>query len=201
MLPVEAGAEHTRTVEVLAIPGSIGVGSFDISLIDNAAREAPADTRLMLYTEPSLWTMPPYSPGAAPNSGVLRLRAAVRFADALVLATPEYNGSFPAVIKNAIDWAAAEFDLEADGGAPLVGKPVAVVGADASELGCDWAMADARKVLEVAGAAVVPGDLAIRQARNAFAEDGQLIGHEDRARLGALMELLSIEARGVPALR
>jgi chromate reductase len=194
---VAAGLTQTRTVEVLAIPGSIGVGSFDISLIDNAAREAPDDTRLMLYTEPSLWSMPPYSPGATPNSGVLHLRAAVRFADALVLATPEYNGSFPAVI----DWAAAELDFDAEGGAPLVGKPVAVVGADAGDLGCDWAMADARKVLEVAGAAVLPDGLAIRRASDAFAEDGQLIGHEDRARLGALMDLLAIEARGVVTLR
>lgn len=183
---------RNRTIEILAIPGSIGVGSFDISLIDNAAKEAPDDARLMLYTEPCLWAMPPYAPGAQPNEGVERLRAAVRFADALLLATPEYNGSIPAVIKNAIDWTAADLDGSP---APITDKPVAVVGADAGSLGCDWAIADARKVLEVAGARVLPSGLEIRRAAHVFAEDGRLMDHAERARLGALMELLAVEAR------
>ena len=192
----------TRTLDVLAIPGSIGLGSFDASLIDSAAREAPGDVRLLRYTEPSLWSMPPYSPGAQPDGGVRRLRAAVRGADALLLVTPEYNGSFPAVTKNAIDWTAAALEEEQELGvaaAPIAGKPVAVVGADPGSLGCDWAVADARKVLEVAGARILPDSLAIRSAGDAFAEDGRLVGHAERARLGALMELLAVEARAVPA--
>jgi chromate reductase len=196
---VEATARTAaRTVEVVAIPGSNGAGSFDIDLIDNAAREAPDDVRLMLYTEPGLWSMPPYSPGAAPSAGVLRLRAAVRFADALLLATPEFNGSFPGVIKNAIDWTATTLAHEdrPDGApVPLEGKPVAVVGADPGNLGCDWAVADTRKVLEVAGARTLPDSLAIRSAGQAFSDEGNLVSGAERARLGALMELLAVEAR------
>jgi chromate reductase, NAD(P)H dehydrogenase (quinone) len=198
LLLVELATAKTegRTIEVLAIPGSVGVGSFDITLIDNAAREAPDDVRLMLYTEPGLWSMPPYAPGAQPNEGVERLRSAVAFADALLFATPEYNGSIPAVIKNAIDWMAADLD---DPPPPIIDKPVAVVGADAGSLGCDWAIADARKVLEVAGARVLPSGLEIRCAASVFAEDGRLTDHAERARLGALMELLTVEARVLTA--
>lgn len=181
----------TRATEILAIPGSVGVGTFDVSLIHNAAREAPEDAELVLYSDPSLWAMPPYAPGVEANEGVEHLRRAVGDADGLLLATPEYNGSMPAVIKNAIDWAAADLD---DGPRPLVEKPVAVVGADAGNLGCDWAIADARKVLEVAGARVLRDGLAIRRAADAF-RDGVLVDAGERSRLSALMELLTLEAR------
>ena len=77
---------------------------------------------------------------------------------------------------------------------PLEDKPAAVIGADRGRFGCDWAVADARKVLEVAGARVLPAELAIRLRRPRF-EDGELAGGEHRAQLGALMELLALEAR------
>ncbi len=70
-----------------------------------------------------------------------------------------------------------------------------MIGADRGRFGCDWAVADARKVLEVAGARVLPETLAIPSADRAFAADGVLCEEADRAQLGALMELLAWEAR------
>ena len=74
-------------------------------------------------------------------------REAVAAADALVVATPEYNGSIPGVLKNAIDWASRP-----RGASALDGKPVAVISVSPSPRGAQWAREDLVKVLRVAGA-------------------------------------------------
>ena len=126
--------------------------------------------------------MPPFQPGADPDAEVARFRDAVDGADGILLATPEYNGSMPGCLKNAIDWIAV---ARGDGGpVPIAGKPAAVIGADRSRFGCDWAVADARKVLEVAGARVLPEGLAIPSAEQAFTPDGALREPADRASSG-----------------
>ncbi len=183
--------ERERTVDVLGISGSVSSRSLNVDLLGNAANEAPGDVVLTIYLEPGLWTMPAFEPGAEPTDEVERLREAIAAADALVLATPEYNGSLPGGLKNALDWAAASHGR----GSPLTDKPAVVIGADRGRFGCDWAVADARKVLEVAGARVLPAGLAIGAAETAFGDDGTLHESEYRAQLGALMELLALEAR------
>jgi chromate reductase, NAD(P)H dehydrogenase (quinone) len=186
------------TVSFLGIPGTVSSRSFNVDLLGNAAREAPEDVTLTIYLEPGIWEMPPYEPGARGSHEVERLREAVSGCDGIVLATPEYNGSLPGGLKNAIDWIAAPQPGGPAGG-PLSGKPAAVIGADRGRFGCDWAVADARKVLEVAGARVLAEGLAIPRAETAFAEDGGLREEADRAQLGALMELLTWEARAIRA--
>jgi chromate reductase len=190
---VEAtSAERQGMISILGIPGTANPRSLNVDLLGNAAREAPGEVLLTIYLDEGLWELPPFEPGAMPTAEVLRLREAVRGADAIVLATPEYNGSLPGGLKNAIDWISAARPGEA---APLDDKPAAVIGADRGRFGCDWAVADARKVLEVAGARVLPAGLAIPRAGDAFEDDGELVQGEYRAQLGALMELLTLEAR------
>lgn len=184
------------TISLLGIPGTVSSRSFNVDLLGNAAREAPDDVMLTIYLEPGLWEMPPYEPGAMGSDEVESLRGAVVGCDGIVLATPEYNGSLPGGLKNAIDWIAAPKPGDPEGG-PLSGKPAVVIGADRGRFGCDWAVADARKVLEVAGARVLPEGLAIPRAEQAFAEDGELREEADRAQLGALMELLAWEVRAI----
>ena len=67
----------------------------------------------------------------------------------MLIATPEFNGSIPGVLKNALDWASRPFPDNA-----LRGMPVAVVGASTGLFGAVWAQAEVRKVLETIGADV-----------------------------------------------
>ncbi|ETB32074.1 FMN reductase [Mycobacterium avium subsp. hominissuis 10-4249] len=78
------------------------------------------------------------------------LRAAAADADAALVVTPEYNGSIPAVIKNAIDWLSRPF-----GDGALKGKPLAVIGGSFGQYGGVWAHDETRKSFGIAGARVV----------------------------------------------
>ncbi len=71
------------------------------------------------------------------------LKAAIAGADAVLVATPEYNASIPGVLKNALDWASRPVAET-----PLRGKPAAVIGASTGLFGAVWAQAETRKVLE-----------------------------------------------------
>ena len=95
------------TVSILGIPGTVSSQSPNVDLLGSAAREAPDRVTMTIYLEPGLWEMPPFEPDAKPTAEVERLREAVEGADAVLLATPEYNGSIPGGLKNAIDWIAA----------------------------------------------------------------------------------------------
>ncbi len=87
------------------------------------------------------------APALAP---VAALRAAAAEADAALVVTPEYNGSIPAVIKNAIDWLSRPF-----GDGALKGKPLAVIGGSFGQYGGVWAHDETRKSFGIAGARVV----------------------------------------------
>ena len=78
------------------------------------------------------------------------LRAAAAGADAALVVTPEYNGSIPGVLKNAIDWLSRPYGDNA-----LKGKPLAVIGAAMGQYGGVWAHDESRKSFGIAGARVV----------------------------------------------
>ena len=98
---------------------------------------------------------------------VRELREAIADADALLIATPEYNSSIPGQLKNALDWASRPH-----GEAALKNKPVAVVGASAGMFGAVWAQAELRKVLAASGARVLDAELPVGRAHEAFDGDG-----------------------------
>ncbi|AGP65349.1 secreted protein [Mycobacterium intracellulare subsp. yongonense 05-1390] len=87
---------------------------------------------------------------APPLAPVAALRAAAADADAALVVTPEYNGSIPAVVKNAIDWLSRPF-----GDGALKGKPLAVIGGSFGQYGGVWAHDETRKSFGIAGARVV----------------------------------------------
>src|ERR671926_506937 len=130
-------------MRILAISGSLRDGSFNTGLLRAAAEEAPDDVELVLWD--GLKQIPPYDqdddvvPGPAPVEG---LRDAVREADAVLFATPEYNSSVPGALKNALDWASRPLATNV-----FRGKPVAVIGSSAGVFGAVWAQAELRKVL------------------------------------------------------
>ena len=90
--------------------------------------------------------------GADAPVAARNLRAAVADADAVLVVTPEYNGSIPAVVKNAIDWLSRPF-----GDGAVTAKPLAVIGAAGGRYGGVWAHDETRKSLGAAGARVVDG--------------------------------------------
>jgi chromate reductase len=173
-------------MRVLGISGSLRSDSYNTQLLRNAAELLPDGVDFELYDE--LRELPPYDQDVEDAGGppaVERLRERIAGADALLIATPEYNGSLPGLLKNAIDWASRP-----RGTAALLNKPVAVVGASTGAFGGVWAQADARKILGIAGARVVEGDVAVGHAPDKFA-GGVLVDPELRAQLGELMRQLT----------
>lgn len=137
-------------VKVLGLVGSLRRGSVNLQLLD-AVRTGPPNG-LVIDRFDRLKDIPPFDEDdedAVPNV-VDELRARIRAAPAVLIATPEYNGSIPGQLKNAIDWASRPFATSA-----LRGKHVAVIGTSPSPGGARTAIADARRILSRAGASVI----------------------------------------------
>jgi chromate reductase len=177
-------------MRILGISGSLRRDSHNTKLLRAAEELLPDGVDLELYSE--LESVPPYnedrdtddSPAAA-----VHLREAIEAADAVLFATPEYNGSVPGQLKNAVDWASRPHRVSA-----LWGKPVAVVGASSGMFGAVWAQAELRKVLKTAGARVVEAEVAVGKADSRFDHDGTLVDEEIREQLAETVELLLAEA-------
>src|SRR5947209_20549878 len=111
-------------MHVLAISGSLRAASHNTALLREAARLAPAELEIELY--PSLEKLPPYNEDRdtdTPPADVTALRKAISAADAVLIATPEYNGTVPGQLKHAIDWASRPKGERA----ALWGKPAGVI--------------------------------------------------------------------------
>src|SRR5713101_6705754 len=93
-------------MKVLAISGSLRAGSHNTMLLRAAAEFLPKDVEFEIWE--GLKAVPPYDEDDdtdPPPPAVARLRAAIAGADAVMIATPEYNSSIPGQLKNALDWA------------------------------------------------------------------------------------------------
>ena len=129
--------------------------------------------------------IPPYDADDDIDSGpdaVRAFREALAGADAVLVATPEYNASIPGVLKNALDWASRPHATN-----PLRGKPVAVVGASTGMFGAVWAQSDARKVLSTIGARVVDRELPVAEADERFDAAGRLNDAEIEEQLAEIV--------------
>jgi chromate reductase, NAD(P)H dehydrogenase (quinone) len=153
-------------MRLLAVSGSLRRDSHNARLLRAAAQQLPPGTELELFD--GLKQIPPFDEDdeAHPGPEVERWRAAIDAADAILIATPEYNSSVPGQLKNAVDWASRP---KAE--AALRNKPVAVVGASKSMFGALWAQAELRKVLAASGARVLDAELAVATAHEAFDDD------------------------------
>jgi chromate reductase len=180
---------------VLGISGSLRHGSYNTALLHEAAALLPAGVELELYE--GLELLPPYNEDDEGEDGPVegrRLRDAIEGADALLIATPEYNGSIPGQLKNAVDWASRP----ARAGA-LWGKPVAVIGATTGSYGAVWAQADLRRTLGIAGARVLEVELPVARAQERFDDAGRLRDEQLRERLGSILHELAAAAEPVAA--
>jgi chromate reductase len=184
-------------MRVLGISGSLRRDSHNTKLLRAAAMLLPPGAELELWE--GLKAVPPYDGdddnGDEPRPWVLRsLDEAVREADVVLFATPEYNHSIPGQLKNALDWLSRPLKTS-----PLRNKPVAVVGASTGLFGAVWAQAELLKVLGAIGARVVDRELPVGLADDAFTEDGRLVDSDLELVLADLLAELAGEASPVPA--
>ncbi len=183
-------------MRILAISGSLREGSYNSSLARAAVELAPPGVEVELFD--GLELVPPYhqdvdQPEIETPEAVRHLRRAIEAADALFFATPEYNGSIPGVLKNAIDWASARHR-----GSALRYKTSAIAGASTGAFGAIWAQQDLRRILGIAGARVIDGKVAVTEAQHAFDDEGRLTDPILAKRLREHLESLIREAAPVP---
>jgi len=180
-------------MRILAVSGSLREGSFNTSLLRAAVEAAPDGIELELWE--GIGDLPFYDEDVehdAPES-VHRLREDWASADAILFATPEYNGSVPGGLKNAIDWASRP-RLEA----VLRNKPVAVVGASTGQFGALWAQQDLKRILGIAGARVVGTEIPVSRAHERHDAEGRLLDGEVFEQLRLHLTTLASEAVPVP---
>jgi chromate reductase len=196
-------------MRILAVSGSLRESSFNTSLLRTALEAAPDGIELELWE--GLGELPLYDEDLdwagnvagkaddvrqrawdAPDS-VRRLREDWAAADAILFSTPEYNGSVPGGLKNAIDWASRP-KLEA----VLRNKPVAVVGASTGQFGALWAQQDLKRILGIAGARVVGTEIPVARAHERFDREGRLLDGEVFEQLRLHLTTLASEAVAVP---
>ncbi|GIU96174.1 MAG: NAD(P)H-dependent oxidoreductase [Gaiellaceae bacterium] len=180
-------------MRLLVVPGSLRLGSYNVALAQAARELAPDGVEVDVYRD--LGAVPPYdadADGPAPPAAVRELRERIAEADAVLFVTPEYNGSVSGVLKNAIDWASRP-----PGAAALTGKTVAVAGVTTGQYGAIWAQQDLRRILGIAGARVIEGELPVARAQDVFDGEGRLLDDGVAARLRQHLENLVAEASRV----
>jgi chromate reductase, NAD(P)H dehydrogenase (quinone) len=180
--------------DVLFVSGSLRRGSHNSALLRAAANALPSGVGHVWLD--GIAALPPYREDEdsqrAPVA-VERLRRTIAAADAVLIATPEYNGSIPGGLKNAVDWASRPFPDNA-----WRDKPVAVIGASTGIFGAVWAQAQLRKSLGIAGARAIDAQLAVGGAHDAFLPSGAL---RDPGLATGLRDVVAalVEAQPVPA--
>ena len=147
--------------KLVGLSGSLRAASFNTGLLRAAAELVPEGSSLTVATPEGI---PLYNADLEREAGmpeaVERLKAQIIAADALLLATPEYNNGIPGVLKNAIDWLSRPYGTGA-----LTGKPVAVLSAALGQYGGAWTREDTRKSVGIAGGrAIAEADLGLQLA-------------------------------------
>jgi chromate reductase, NAD(P)H dehydrogenase (quinone) len=163
-------------IRVLGLSGSLRQASYNTALLRAAQDLAPEGTTIEIY---DLSSIPMYNDDvrlAGYPDEVARFRDAIRDADAVLIATPEYNRSVPGVLKNAIDWASRRPDQ------PFAGKPLAIVGASNGALGAAFANHHLRQIFVFMDARMVNGpEVMVGGARDKFDAAGNLVDEATRS--------------------
>jgi chromate reductase len=172
-------------MRILGIAGSLRRGSHNRRLLRAAGTLLPPGVDLVEWD--GLAGLPIFDEDLeeTPPANVQHLLDAIEEADAILIATPEYNASVPGGLKNALDWASRPFPNNV-----LRDKPVAVIGASTGLFGAVWAQAEVRKALKASGSHVLEDELPVGMADGAFTDEGALADPELTARLEDLLRAL-----------
>jgi chromate reductase len=180
-------------MKLLGIAGSLREGSYNRGLLRAARELLPADVELAEFDIRGV----PFYDGDVEAAGdpepVVALKDAIREADALLIATPEYNRGIPGGLKNAIDWASRP-----PLGSPLAGKPVALLGASTGRGGTALAQQQLRQALEFPRAFVLDEpQVLVPEAYLRFDQHGELVDETTRAEVAELLDAFVHVAGGV----
>lgn len=182
-----------RPTRILGIPGSLRRGSYNRGLIRAAVELAPEGVEVTPF---ELHAIPLYDADVEAQGDpapVVALKRAIADADALLIATPEYNHCISGVLKNAIDWASRP-----PRSSVLAGKPSAIMGASTGRGGTARAQAQLRDGLTYTGGIVLPlPELLVPLAGDKFDEDGDLVDEPTRTEVRDVVVALAAWARRV----
>jgi NAD(P)H-dependent FMN reductase len=170
-------------MKLLAFAGSLRADSCNKKFAREALRLAGAEGEFLDLRD---YPMPVYDGDIEAASGVPETAKAlgkkILAADALVISTPEYNGSIPGILKNVIDWLSREKPVS------LAGKHVLLLAASPGAMGGIRALWHSRQPFEVLGVHVFPGMMGLPNAYNAFDEQGKLKEEKTAQQLKATLE-------------
>ena len=187
-------------LKILVIPGSLRSGSHNAKLAMAAAYEfaqAGADvTRISLADYP----LPIYDGDLQAKSGVpknaVNLKRMIGVHHGVLIVTPEYNSSVPPLVKNTIDWVSRVQDLHETRGQVFRERVFAIASASGGRLGGARALAALRLILSACHAQVIPNQLALPFAEDAYDEMDRLKNATDAEALKALArQLIDISQR------
>jgi len=176
----------TKPLLVLGISGSLRKASYNTALLHAAVDLMPQDMRLDIF---DLAPLPMFNQDFEKPfpEVVVAFRDKLAKADALLIAAPEYNSSITGALKNALDWASRSPQP------PLLGKPVAIMGASTGNFGTLRAQLHLRQILTHIGALPLgKPEVLVARAEKAFDADGTLV---DESARGFLKDLLAALAK------
>lgn len=181
------GGAQMEQIKILGFAGSLRSGSYNRGLIRAAVELAPPGTTVEMF---ELGDIPLYNQDIqdqGDSPAVAAFKTAIAAADALLVATPEYNHCIPGVLKNALDWASRPRATS-----PLRDKPVAILGATPGPGATARAQANLREAFVFVGAVVMPlPEVLVASATQHFDADGNLTDPEIRASIVELVEALA----------
>lgn len=167
---------------ILGIAGSLRKGSFNAAALRAAQELAPAGMTIEIF---DISAIPLYDEDVKAKGfppAVVDLRAKIKAADGLLLATPEYNYSFSGVLKNVVDWASRPPEH------PFDGKPIALMGASAGVLGTARAQYQLRQIFIFLNAHILNRpEVFIGAASTKFDAEGKLTDQPTRDMLAAML--------------
>ncbi|HEX6138971.1 MAG TPA: NADPH-dependent FMN reductase [Candidatus Limnocylindria bacterium] len=183
------------SLSFLGIAGSLRKASYNRGLIRAAVEAAPAGTRVLPYDLADIPMFNADVEALGDPPAVVDFKRAIAAADALLIATPEYNHCVPGVLKNAIDWASRPARQSV-----LTGKPVAIMGASTGRGGTARAQAHLRDGLAYTNGLVLPlPEVLVGSGHDKFDEDGNLTHDETIAELRDLLVSLAAWTRRLGA--
>ena len=186
-LAAETGKTVVRPFRILGIAGSLREKSYNKLLLRAAAKLLPASTELEIF---DLNEIPLYNQdveAAGLPEAVKALKRKIQDADALLISTPEYNHSFPGVLKNAIDWASRPY-----GHNSFDGKPTAIISASPGAFGGIAAQDHLKQVLLAVNARLVTQPAVIvSSAHEKIDQDGNLLDPNTKQFLRQLLANLA----------